>query len=331
MKTSLTTLAENGITSVSDAGGYWTRGHHEAWTRAETEGVLTVRAANAFYVFPEKPLAQQVTDITALKSGTADSLVRFNQVKIYVDGIISQGTAALINPYTNDPGVVNVGTSGFEYFTPSDLQDYTAGFDAAGFGVHFHATGDRGVRLALDAVQTAQNRNGVSANKHKITHIFLANAADHSRFATLGVTADVQMTPSSVSASTISFYRTIIGNRADGIIPTASLLAANAPMTISSDWDADVLSPLVKIETAVTRTSEAVPDVETAVRLMTIEPAKYLAHDNKTGSLVVGKQADIVILDKNIFTIAVDQIDTANVVGTIFNGKTVYDPNGLLQ
>lgn len=331
LKAAMKTLSANGITAVSDAGGYWTRGHHEAWLQAESEDAMSVRAGNAFYVFPELPLAQQVADITALKSGTADSLVRFDQVKIYVDGILSQGTAAMIDPYTNDPEAVETDPRGFEYFMSNDLVDYTAQFDAAGFGVHFHATGDRGVRLALDAVEETQSRNGVSANRHKVTHLFLVDPADRPRFAALGVTADVQMTPTSLAVDTTAFYRTILGARAEQIIPTASLLAAAAPMTISSDWDADELSPLIKIETAVSRTREAVPNIETAVRLMTLDSAKYLGHDDKTGSLEVGKFADIAIIDKDIFTGTTAQIDEAEIFATLLAGEAVFDPDNLFK
>lgn len=330
LRNALTTLAENGITTVSDAGGYWTRGHHEAWIRAEAEGVLTVRAVNAFYVFPDMPLAQQVADITALRRDDPNALLRFDQVKIYVDGILSQGTAALINPYDSDLGVVNVPPNGFEYFAPGELEAYTQMFDAAGFGVHFHATGDRGTRLALHAVEAAQAVNGSSSGRHKVTHIFLADVADHPRFAALNVTADLQVTPTSIDTQTTNFYRTFIGTRADETIPAASLLAAGAPMTLSSDWDADELSPLVKIETVLTRGAESLPDVETAVRLLTIEPARYLGHDNRTGTLEVGKLADMVVLDRDIFTIATGQIDQTQVIGTLMNGDTVFNPNGIL-
>ena len=327
LRTVLKTLAANGITSVSDAGGYWTRGHHLAWIRAEQEGVLTVRASNALYVFPDRNIDKQIADLIALKRSHPDNLVKFNQVKIYVDGILSQGTAALYEPYIGGFGVAGVSERGFEYFAKADLFDYARRLDAAGFSLHFHTTGDRGVGLALGAIEAAQKTNGVSANRHRITHIFLTAPADHARFATLGVTADVQMTPSTFDPQTIAFYKTIIGDRANDLIPSASLIAANAPMTISSDWDADELSPMTKIGLVVSRGREAVPNVEAAVRLMTIESAKLLGQSDITGSLEVGKYADMVVLDQDIFKIAPARIKRTKLLATIMNGNVVYDPH----
>ena len=147
LKVALDTLAENGITSVSDAGGYWTRGQHEAWVRAEAENVLTVRASNAFYVYPDLEIDQQIADIRTLKSQS--EYVRFDQVKIYVDGIISQGTAKLKVPYTNDPEIADVDDTGFEYFDRGELTEYAKQFDALGFSLHFHATGIRALHWRL--------------------------------------------------------------------------------------------------------------------------------------------------------------------------------------
>lgn len=145
-------FATNGITTVSDAGGYWPRDHQSIWHRAEAEGTLTVRANNAFYVYPEKDFNGQVATITALRTNNADRLVRFNQVKIYVDGIVSQATAALVDPYETAVGLPANDNRGFLYFDRNTLNNYSAAFETAGFQLHYHATGDRGTRLALDAV-----------------------------------------------------------------------------------------------------------------------------------------------------------------------------------
>lgn len=318
-------LAENGITTVSDAGGYWTRGHHKAWVRAEAEGALTVRANNALYIYPDRPMEQQIEDVMALQSNDPDALVRFGQVKIYVDGILSQGTAALYRPYTSDPGVGDVSARGFEYFTKDELQTYAAEFQSAGFGLHFHATGDRGVGLALDTISAAEAANGKTEARHRVTHLFMVDPKDRTRFESLGVFADVQLSPSALTDEYKAYLKTILGTRAEGLMPAASLLKAGAPMTLSSDWDADELSPFIKIEAALMRNDEALPDIQTAMRLMTLEPAKLLGHANKTGSLEVGKYADIAILDQNIFTVATAKIGDTQVVATLLGGEPIYD------
>lgn len=92
-------IAGEGTTTISDAGGYWPRRHQAAWKQAERNGSLTTRASNAFWVYPNRPFERQVKSITALRSGERDSLLRFNTVKIYVDGIVDYGTAALGRRY----------------------------------------------------------------------------------------------------------------------------------------------------------------------------------------------------------------------------------------
>ena len=103
--TGLKTISENGITSVSDAGGYWTRGHTEAWQKALENDTLTVRASNALYLFPDLEFDRQMADIKNHFSTDPNSLLRFDQVKIYIDGILSQGTGALLTPYDQQFGL----------------------------------------------------------------------------------------------------------------------------------------------------------------------------------------------------------------------------------
>ena len=170
---SLAELNMHGITSVSDAGGYWTRGHHEVWERAQRRGELTVRASNALYVFPDRPFDAQIADLERLYANESGSLLRFNQAKIYIDGILDLGTSALLDPYLEKASPPSPSPSGFVYFEQAVLQEYVRVLDEIGFQMHFHATGDRGVRLALDAVEAARADNGAADRRHRVTHLYL--------------------------------------------------------------------------------------------------------------------------------------------------------------
>ncbi len=324
-------LHANGITSVSDAGGYWTRGHHQAWLRAEQQGTLRLRASNALYVFPDRDFEQQVSDMGKLLRDKDDSLLRFDQVKIYVDGIISQGTAATLQDYDHPPAIASVANNGFEYFSESALFDYARRFDAMGFGLHLHATGDRGVRLALNAIEAAVVANKSNAGRHRITHLFMVDPADYRRFTQLGVTADVQLAPSVIAPDTIAFYRSLIGERAARIIPAGSLIAAEAPISISSDWDADLLSPLAKLSAILARGRESFTDLNQALRAYTIDSARLLGHEQVTGSLEVGKRADLVIVDQNVFELGAEELKYVQVVATLFDGEPVFDADKLFD
>lgn len=318
-------MAENGITSVSDAGGFWPQGHVKVWQRALAEGTLTVRASNALYVYPDLPLDEQMADLEALYSNDPDSLLRFNQAKIYVDGILEQRTGAVLAPYERGPGIDHGYDSGFLYFDVDTLDRYSKALSEAGFQLHYHVTGDRGAQLALDAIA----QSDASSGPHRLTHLYLVDKADLPRFAELGAVADLQLAPSSLDPEYNDFIRSFIGDRADFMMPAASLEEAGALVTLSSDFDADELSPLVKLQAALERGEEGAPDVETAIRWMTINPATLLQHDETTGSLEPGKFADLVVIDRDLTDIPVSEIGGAKVVATLLQGEPVFDPEGL--
>ena len=323
----LETLAQNGVTTVSDAGGFYRQAQTEAWARAELEGVLTVRASNALYVYPDTGLDEQLQELTSRYSNDPNSLVRFNQAKIYVDGILSLLTGALYEPY-NLGALPGQDEYGFEYFGET-LQNISETLSNAGFQLHFHVTGDRGAGLALDAIEQLSNN---ATGPHRLTHLYLADEADWTRFAQLGVVADFQLAPSSVDASYTEFMSDLIGeSRASQLLPALELYNAGVLVTLSSDWDADVLSPIRKIQTVLTRPDgRSFPSIESVIPLLTINPAVLLQHDDKTGSIEDGKYADLVVLDKNIFELQVDEIHTAQVMITMLQGEVIYDPEGIM-
>ena len=324
---SLKTLAKNGITSVSDAGGYWPQGHHQAWIRAEREKTLTVRASNAFYIYPDLPFDEQLEKLRMLYSNDADRLVRFNQAKIYVDGILSQMTGALLSPYPASKNLDEEKQYGFLYFEEDKLKLVAKSLSELGLQLHFHVTGDYAARLALDAIEGATKMSG----PHRLTHLYLVDEKDFGRFAKLNVVADFQLAPSALANDYKSFIKTIIGKRSKTILPAGSIYDSGALVTLSSDWDADELSPLIKIETAVSRSKNGAPDVDVAIRMMTINPAQALQQADRTGSIEVGKFADLVVLDKNILEIPLAQISKAKVISTLFQGSVIYDPTNLFD
>ena len=325
MLETLEVMAENGITSVSDAGGYWPQGHVKVWERALAEDTLTVRASNALYVYPDRTFDEQMAQLKSLYTNDPKSLLRFNQAKIYVDGILEQRTGAVLEPYAQEPGIDHGYDSGFLYFDVDTLNRYSKALSGAGFQLHYHVTGDRGARLALDAIAQSDPTPG----PHRLTHLYLLDEADFTRFKELGVAADFQLAPSSLDPEYASFIRAFIGDRADRMMPAGTLEAMGALVTMSSDFDADELSPLIKIQTAVERKTDGAPDVETAIEWMTINPATLLHQDKTAGSLAVGKFADLVVINQDILEIPISQIGEAKIVATLLQGEPVYDPEGL--
>ncbi|OUS12827.1 hypothetical protein A9Q97_05565 [Rhodospirillales bacterium 47_12_T64] len=324
-------LAENGITTVSDAGGYWPRGHQEAWVRAEQNDQLTVRASNALYLYPDVPFDVQMSEFRGRYMNDPESLLRFNQAKIYMDGILSQATGALYESYERRLDLPAELQRGFLYFDQAVLLDYVVELEKEGFQLHFHATGDRGVGLALDALQHAKNKNSRHDMRHRITHLYLVADADIPRFKQLDVVTDFQLSPSSTDHETKRYLKGFVGDRANQLMPARRLHEAGVELVLSSDWDAEELSPLRKIEAVLTQEDDGFDDIGTVIELMTINVAKLLHHENKTGSIEQGKLTDFVVLDRDIFDVPVSEIGDAKVEATILGGEAIYDPEGIFD
>ena len=318
-------FGQNGITSMSDAGGYWTRGHHEVWQRVADEDNLTLRAHNALYVFPNMPLEPQIAQITALYSNDDEQLLRFNTVKIYLDGIVSQGTGAFQAAYSEPFGLPGVPQDGFLYFDDATLKRYSAELDAAGFQLHYHVTGDKGAKMALDAIEHAQNVNGNTGNRHRLTHLYVVDSADFPRFAQLGVGADFQLSADSLTDDYYDSVARLVGEvRAENLLPAFALREAGATVSISSDFDAGELSPLDKMQTILTAYGEGAPELAVLIEMMTINPAYHLNQDTTTGSIEVGKWADFAVLDQNLFDVSPNQLSNVSVLATYLEGELVY-------
>ena len=144
----------------------------------------------------------------------------------------------------------------------------------------------------------------------------------------IGVIADFQQSDDAITTDYHEFLSEFIGERAVDLIPTAQLIDADATVTLSSDWDAGPLPPLSTIERSLARDANAVPDLETAVTMATLDAAYALGHDDTTGSIEVGKYADFIILDQNIFDIDVTEIDDTKTLLTAVAGRIVHQSAG---
>jgi len=316
-----------GITTVSDAGGFWRQnGQIESWARVQKDNLLTVRASNALYIYPDMTMDEQLPKLLErAKANTIGPNLRFDQAKIYVDGILEMATGALKEPYLSDLQLPPEEEYGFEYFGDR-LQSVSQILIDHGFQLHFHATGDRGAALALDAIASIPNAN--TTGPHRITHCYLVDEVDRERFAKLNVVADFQLAPSSLDPEYATFLESyMIGSvRTSGLLPAKEMYNAGALLTLSSDWDADELSPFVKMQSVLTRPDgRSFDNLETILPMMTINAAKLLKQDNITGSLEVGKYADLVVISKNIFQIPVNEISTAQASWTMLQGEIVFN------
>lgn len=312
-------MAKYGITSVSDARTYWKRGHQDTWKRIANEDKLTARVNLGLWAYPTEEDASQIETLKSLYQNDANSLLKINQIKLYSDGIIHNTTCAMhanyLIDYFNMPN-----NNGINYFTQERMATYIAELESTGFDFHIHAIGNRGVHESLNAIE----QNGTSNGRHRLTHVEYVDAVDIPRFAALNVTADAQVAGDFTQPEYWHENDYLIGSTLNNnVIPIKSLKDANARVTLSSDWDVSDLNPFIGMQNAVTRIPQNI-SLADAIEAYTINAAYVMRQENIVGTLEEGKEADFIILDRNIFEIPVNQINQTKVNETYLQGGRVF-------
>ena len=255
-----------------------------------------------------------------------------DSVKIYMDGVIEYGTSPLLAPYADE----SYGSGEF-FYTQDEVDEYFTRFDAMGIQIHVHAIGDAAIRRALNGFEAVRQANGMSDNRHQIVHLQLIHEDDRPRFGELNVGAVFQSLWAYPDPAALELDVPMLGEeRTWQMYPIASVQGAGGRIVGGSDYFVTDLNPLHAIEVAVTRQdpysndglilnkSERV-DLATMIEAYTINGAYQMGLDDVQGSIEVGKRADLVVLDRNLFELPASEINEAKVTTTIFAGRTVYE------
>ena len=247
-------LSKHGITSISDARVYWKRGQLETWKRLRDNNELNVRVALGLWAYPTESDEFQINELISMYENSVNSLLKVNQIKFYMDGILINTTAALHQPYETQLLPIE-GNKGLNYFTPERLQGYLKALEPVGFDFNIHAIGDRGVSEALDAIEKASDGKA----RHRLTHVEMVRQQDLSRFKSLNVIADAQVAGDFAMPGHWHENIPLLGEaRSDNLVPIRSLSEAGATLTLSSDWNVSTMNPFVGIHHAVTRAPQAI-------------------------------------------------------------------------
>ena len=207
--------------------------------------------------------------------------------------------------------------------------------DADGFQVHFHAIGTAAIRQCLDAVEVARNANGDTGNRHHISHLEVVHPDDIPRFRELGVIANFQPLWAYADEYVTELNLPFLGEeRLSWFYPIRSIINAGGMVAFGSDWFVSTANPFPQIETAVTRTDaygddkpfipDETIDLQSALAAFTINAAYVNGIEQETGSIEVGKSADLIVLDHNLFAIDPKEISDTQVLLTLLEGKPVY-------
>ncbi|SVB42212.1 uncharacterized protein METZ01_LOCUS195066, partial [marine metagenome] len=257
-------------------------------------------------------------------------------IKIMLDGIPPTRTAAMLEPYVPD-ALHGDKFTGKLIHTPEQLRLDLIELDALGLTVKIHATGDRSLRVALDAFEAARKVNGDSGLRHEVSHAELIHADDLPRFHQLNVTAEMSPILWYPSPVTAAMEKVIGSDRVSRFFPARSLSDSGALVVYGSDWPSVVPdpSPWPGIEAMVSRKDpysnsgaelglEEAVDLATAIRIFTRNGSVAAKSVEQTGTIEVGKQADFIVLDQNLFDIPVERISDVKVLKTLVDGLVVY-------
>jgi hypothetical protein len=319
---------------------------YEAYRRFASDGELTARVVGALWWDRHRD-GEQIEALVEARERGAVGRFRATSVKIMQDGVVENFTAGLLDPYLDEHGAPTA-NRGKSFVDPVRLREHVTRLDALGFQIHFHAIGDRAVREALDAIEAARRANGMNDHRPHIAHIQVIHPDDVPRFAELGVVANAQPLWAVYDGAQRNLTIPFLGpERSQRQYPFGSLARAGATLAGGSDWSVSSPDPVAGISMAVNRVApgsyrdllgeRAVRDVflpderldlPTAVRMFTLGSA-YVNHlDDITGSIEVGKRADLVVLDRNLFELPAEELLHAKALLTMVDGERVHAADG---
>jgi len=329
LRAGITWAVQNGITRVHSAGGDFEE--LEVLQELRDEGQLWVRFNIAYLVEPPELRPQDISAIESARKKFHDDWIDVSSVKFLLDGVVESHTAAMLEPYSDDTAA-----KGALFWEPEKYKAAVVDLDKRGLQIYTHAIGDFAVRTALDAYEHAAQKNHPRDRRHRIEHIETIAASDIPRFGKLGVIASMQPLHSYPDADTLDVWARNVGpERAGRAWAWRSIAEEGGEYAFGSDWPVVTLNPWLGIQTAVTRqTADGKPadgfvrsqrlTVAQAVQGYTLNAAIAGHHERTEGSVEVGKVADVIILDRNIFEVSPATIDQTKVLVTISGGKIVY-------
>ena len=323
-----------GVTSIYDAGALgYEELLHSILQRLEDSGEMTIRIVGSYRPYKLEDVAAAVERADHSRSTIKGDRFHYRTLKIMQDGTVEGRTAAMFEDYQGEPG-----NSGNTVFTEVQMTQMVVGAAEKQIDVHIHALGERAVHEALNSIEAARAEYPQSSTRFAICHIQVITDQDLPRFAELGVIA--QSTPLWASYDTYG-KQFVSDDQFNRFWRFKSLHDLGVKLTWGSDFPASGagmlgMSPIVQMEIGHTRQYPGEPDapiqpreserldIDTLIRGYTLDAAYQLHMEDIIGSLEVGKKADLVILDKNLFDVEAYEIHKTQVVMTVMDGSVVY-------
>jgi predicted amidohydrolase YtcJ len=312
MRAGIRVANSRGVTAVHDKDGWL--GAPRFWQRLHEDGALTLRVWQSL---PHERLDE--LEALGIRSGIGDDWFRIGYLKAFMDGALGSGTAWLLD-----------GT-GVRITGREELETIVRRAARAGWPVAVHAIGDRANREALDAFEATREEWRARRLRQRIEHAQCVNLEDVPRFAHLGVACSVQL---SHAPSDRDLAERFWADRLEGAYAYAALAGSGALLANGSDAPIEELDPLDGICAGVLRTlderepwrPEQALTVEQALAAATVNPAILSGDERRRGTLVPGRLADLVVLDRDPLACPPAELREARVVATMVGGRWVHNP-----
>jgi predicted amidohydrolase YtcJ len=325
----LADAARWGITSAQDNSSWE---DFQVYEELEREGQLTLRINEWL------PFDASVDGLKAMRDShpRSDNMLHTGMLKGFMDGSLGSHTAALLQPYADDPR-----NSGLPRYDAEKLNEMTEERLAEGFQIGFHAIGDRGVQMALDAFAGAEEAVREQAPKSsntnndfrlRIEHAQVTTPAEIQKFKNLKVIASMQ--PNHLLTDMNWAQNRLGPERAAHSYAWAEFLSKGVALAFGTDYPVEPITPFRGLYAAVTRQSEDgkkryYPEqrltIDQAIAAYTVGSAYAEFAEKEKGSLQPGMLADFVVLDRDITSIPAEKILDTKVLRTVVGGKTVYE------
>jgi predicted amidohydrolase YtcJ len=334
LRAAITEAQRHGVTSVQDT---ITRSDDFIlYDEARRAGDLNLRVYASIAVdgIPEAEAFKQLESLSSKYPD--DPLFKMGGARIALDGPVESLEAAMLQPYEERPEDV-----GPDRVDPDAFNRFVRLLDARGWQVTAEGSGDRAVRMALNAFEHARrsNQEPERGRRHRLEGVALVDASDVPRFGRLGAIATIH--PDNVSPTTerlAAWIHAVGGERASRAWPCGSIVSARGSLAFGSAWPSGPLNPMASIQAAVTRTtSDGLPEggwapaervtLKRAINAFTAVPAYASFDEQRKGSLTKGMLADLVVLSDDIFEPSETNLAHTTVAATIFDGKIVYRRN----
>jgi hypothetical protein len=321
-----------GLTRVHSAGQDFE--YLDLYDELRRNGQLTLRFYVAYFLDPPELTLDAIYKIEQARKRYNDDWISGGVVKTMLDGVVEAHTAAMLDPYSDDPS-----QTGRLFWDPAKYKHAVTVLDRSGLQIFTHAIGDRAVRLALDAYQEAAETNHTHDARPRIEHIETITSQDIPRFGKLGVIASFQPLHAYPDDDTLKIWARNVGpERAQRAWVWRSIESTGGRLAFGSDWPVVTLNPWPGVQNALTRQTEEgdppggfVPSerisLEDTIKAYTLGAAFAGRREKTEGSLEPGKLADLIVLSQDLFKIEPSEIGKTEVLTTMVGGKVVYESN----